>query len=93
MTWLPSKLTVLSCAAARSVATVVPRNKRHSAEVCKLVLLTIITLYPFPCQVASVTGDVRRALEICRLASQIAEREEADAVEAGGTPISDSVGI
>jgi origin recognition complex subunit 1 len=30
-------------------------------------------------KVASVTGDVRRALEVCRLATQIAEREEAAA--------------
>ena len=38
-----------------------------------------------------MTGDVRRALEIARLAAQIAEREEADAVEAGGTPDPNSV--
>lgn len=42
-------------------------------------------------QVASVTGDVRRALEICRQAAQIAEREEADIVDAGGTPEPNSV--
>ena len=30
-------------------------------------------------KVASVSGDVRRALEICRLAAQVAEREEAAA--------------
>lgn len=34
-------------------------------------------------KVASVSGDVRRALEICRLAAQVAEREEAAAHEAG----------
>ena len=33
-------------------------------------------------KVASVSGDVRRALEICRLAAQVAEREEAAAHEA-----------
>ncbi|KAL1524883.1 hypothetical protein AB1Y20_019762 [Prymnesium parvum] len=42
-------------------------------------------------KVASVTGDVRRALEICRQAAQIAEREEADIVDAGGTPEPNSV--
>ena len=35
-------------------------------------------------KVASVSGDVRRALEVCRLAAQVAEREEAAAIQAGG---------
>eukprot|EP00965_Chrysotila_dentata_P208756 6184884-Pleurochrysis_carterae.AAC.2 len=30
-------------------------------------------------QVASISGDVRRALEVCRLAAQVAEREELEA--------------
>ena len=38
-------------------------------------------------RVASVSGDVRRALEICRLACQIAEREEVEAAgREGGVP-------
>ena len=35
-------------------------------------------------KVSSVSGDVRRALEVCRLAAQVAEREEAGAIQAGG---------
>lgn len=34
-------------------------------------------------KVASVSGDVRRALEVCRLAAQLAEREELDALDDG----------
>jgi origin recognition complex subunit 1 len=34
-------------------------------------------------KVAAVSGDVRRALEVCRLAAQLAEREELDAVTPG----------
>jgi Cdc6-like AAA superfamily ATPase len=37
-------------------------------------------------KVASVSGDVRRALEICRLAAQVAEREEAAAHAAAAAP-------
>ena len=37
-------------------------------------------------KVASVSGDVRRALEICRLAAQVAEREEA-AAHAAAAPL------
>lgn len=35
-------------------------------------------------KVASVSGDVRRALEVCRLAAQVAEREEAATHQAAG---------
>lgn len=35
-------------------------------------------------KVASVSGDVRRALEVCRTAAQVAEREEAAAHAEGG---------
>lgn len=38
-------------------------------------------------KVAAVSGDVRRALEVCRLAAQLAEREELDAAPSGRGPL------
>ena len=43
-------------------------------------------------KVASVSGDVRRALEVCRLAAQVAEREEAAAHAAAAAAASGGMG-
>ena len=64
-----------------------PHPRPHPSSPSPLFIpISILIWTPPPRRIGAVSGDVRRALEASRLAVQIAEREEADAVAAGGAP-------